>query len=696
MFRKQTICILLMFQSLLSYAQEVKERHDTLQSSKVVSDKQLGRDAGTRVVEVPALAKVISAIGEADAVKYIQSLPGVSTGAEGTSAIYVRGGNVGSNLITLDGVSLYGGSHLFGLASVYPNDVISSVNFRLGGFRGNEGNMTSSHIGLTTAEGNFEKKSISLSVNSFMLGAVVSMPLAKEKVSLLASARMSPLGPEFRALQSLTAGVLDSLGRPQAVVYDAFAKVKWLVNDKNALSFFFFNSKDSYSYCYGGYSDERIGWGNLIFNVRHEGELGNDWSLVDGVSYNRFTNGQGVLRSMSGTINNIAIVTTLDEFVADVAFSRQYSKAVRLYTGFRERFARFNPGASSSFSDVRPLQPLDSPKFENLSYNSITTIHSQLDVQLWDKLEIMTAVKLNACLTKQLRIAKFNVNVNPEFNLMTNYKIAEWMTFEATADWTTQYYHTLEGIPLGWSADLIIPTTSSCPPEHAQQFYAGVLSSLAQHRFTLGAYHKSMSNLVYFPDADKLFSSTIAGWESNVKMGSGTSQGVEILYEKGGECLDLRVAYTLSRTDRHFAEVNDGLVFPAKFDRRHILNVAASCLLADNDRCAFSLNGFYTWQAGHRETVAAGEYPSVSITGKEQPLDYFSSINNFVMPPYIRLDLGLSLLFKTRHEQTLNLGVYNVMNRQNPVSVIYDSETKDWKQVALLPVFPNFNYKIVF
>ena len=145
----------------------------------------------------------------------------------------------------------------------------------------------------------------------------------------------------------------------------------------------------------------------------------------------------------------------------------------------------------------------------------------------------------NACLTKQLRIAKFNVNVNPEFNLMTNYKIAEWMTFEATADWTTQYYHTLEGIPLGWSADLIIPTTSSCPPEHAQQFYAGVLSSLAQHRFTLGAYHKSMSNLVYFPDADKLFSSTIAGWESNVKMGSGTSQGVEILYEKGGECLDL-------------------------------------------------------------------------------------------------------------------------------------------------------------
>lgn len=43
----------------------------------------------------------MSVTGESDAIKYIQTLPGVSTGAEGASAIYVRGGNIGSNVMTL-------------------------------------------------------------------------------------------------------------------------------------------------------------------------------------------------------------------------------------------------------------------------------------------------------------------------------------------------------------------------------------------------------------------------------------------------------------------------------------------------------------------------------------------------------------------------------------------------------------------
>ena len=47
---------------------------------------------------------MVEAMGEADIIKYVQTLPGVSTGAEGSSAIYVRGGNIGSNLTTLDGV----------------------------------------------------------------------------------------------------------------------------------------------------------------------------------------------------------------------------------------------------------------------------------------------------------------------------------------------------------------------------------------------------------------------------------------------------------------------------------------------------------------------------------------------------------------------------------------------------------------
>ncbi|MBO4923356.1 MAG: TonB-dependent receptor [Bacteroidales bacterium] len=77
-------------------------------------------------------------------------------------------------------------------------------------------------------------------------------------------------------------------------------------------------------------------------------------------------------------------------------------------------------------------------------------------------------------------------------------------------------------------------------------------------------------------------------------------------------------------------------------------------------------------------------------------LDYFTSINNYEMPPYIRLDLGCNFTFKGKHLQTLNLGVYNVLNRHNPFSVIYDDRSREWRQVSLIPIMPSFNYRIQF
>ena len=150
------------------------------------------------------------------------------------------------------------------------------------------------------------------------------------------------------------------------------------------------------------------------------------------------------------------------------------------------------------------------------------------------------------------------------------------------------------------------------------------------------------------------------------------------------------MAYTLSKTDRTFAEVNEGVTFPAKFDRRHILNATASLVVADKPRWSAALTGLYTYQSGHWETVAAGEYPAVTFFGEDYTLDYYR------MPAYIRLDLGCSMKFKTHCPQELNLGVYNVMNRHNPFSVVYDDRSREWRQISLIPIMPSFSYRITF
>lgn len=668
---------------------------DTLLAARVEADRVVHRDAGTRLVALPEIRTMVSATGEADAIKYIQTLPGVSTGGEGSSAIYVRGGNIGNNLTTLDGVSLYGGSHLLGLTSAYPTDILSSVNFRLGGFHGDESNITSSHIELQTADGSFTKQSYSVSASTFILGATVSMPLVRNKVSLLGSVRVSPLGPAFRAVQAAVGGALDSLSQPRAVVYDAFAKVKWLVDDNNKLSFLAFTSKDAYSYVYGGDSNEKMGWDNIIVSARHEGRLRGGWSLTDDLAYNRFSGHQGIIRDMDGTLNNLAIVSSVDELTADAILSRTLGSGGDVRLGIRERFAVFNPGTASTFKGTGPLQPLDSPRTDHISHSSISTLHAQWDLSR-EAFELMVSGKMNAYGGHDSSVETWDWFFNPEGSALTRLNLLKWLSVEGTVDWTAQYYHTLEGVPVGWSVDLLVPTNASRPPEQALQYYAGLFTSFGQHHITVGAYDKKMYNLVYFADASQLFSSAIAGWSHNIKVGTGTSRGVEFLYEKDGDVLDWRVAYTLSKTDHTFEKVNDGNTFPAKFDRRHILNATASYTLVDNQRRTIALAGLYTWQSGHWETVAAGEYPGMTLHGKTVNLDYFTSVNNYEMPPYIRLDLGCSFTFKGKHLQTLNLGVYNVLNRHNPFSVIYDDCSREWRQVSLIPIMPSFSYRVQF
>ena len=52
---------------------------------------------------------------EVDVLKTIQLLPGIQSGSEGMSGLYVRGGGPDQNLILLDDAPVYNASHLFNM-----------------------------------------------------------------------------------------------------------------------------------------------------------------------------------------------------------------------------------------------------------------------------------------------------------------------------------------------------------------------------------------------------------------------------------------------------------------------------------------------------------------------------------------------------------------------------------------------------
>jgi len=82
---------------------------------------------------VQTIKQIPVVLGEADVIKSIVLLPGVTNAGEASSGFNVRGGAVDQNLILLDEATIFNSSHLFGFFSVFNPDAIKDVKLFKGG-----------------------------------------------------------------------------------------------------------------------------------------------------------------------------------------------------------------------------------------------------------------------------------------------------------------------------------------------------------------------------------------------------------------------------------------------------------------------------------------------------------------------------------------------------------------------------------
>ena len=119
-------------------------------------------DFGLRSSQMSALSitpaqitRLPTLLGEVDVLKVLQRLPGVQSGGDGASAIYVRGGDYDQNLILLDGVPLFSAEHLGGYTSAINSDLVGWVDFYRGAFPARYGGRPSSVINVGLRPGDF-------------------------------------------------------------------------------------------------------------------------------------------------------------------------------------------------------------------------------------------------------------------------------------------------------------------------------------------------------------------------------------------------------------------------------------------------------------------------------------------------------------------------------------------------------------
>lgn len=687
-----------------------------------------------KIKSVPVL------FGEADVIKALQLMPGVQSGSEGSSGMYVRGGGPDENLFLLDGVALYNVTHLGGFFSAFNTDAVKNVTLYKGSFPARFGGRLSAVLDVTQNNGNDKELHGNASIGLISAKVNIEGPLIKEKTTFSISARRTyaellfiPVVMHF-AERNNEETMPDNPTAENAkfdagyYFYDLNAKITHKFNNKSRLYASFYAGED---FVHGKirtvtslnedmYLGFENGWGNLIGSLRWNRELSPKLFLNLSTSYTQYRN------SIIGNIEKVAspndpnpstmegdyrsgikeMTTRADfDFVPNPNHNIKFGVAY-IPHWFQPEVAK---GSINYFDSIQMNQAL---QFDTTILSEV--VHAQEMVAfLEDDWTLSPALKLNAGLHASLFHVQNTTYPSLQPRLSARLLLAEGLSLKAGYAFMTQYVHLLSTSSITLPTDLWVPVTDLVKPMNSHQVAAGLFYTLPDIAdFSIEGYYKHMDNLIEYKDGATFFGSS-ESWEKLVYAGQGWSYGVEFLVQREFGDFTGWVGYTWSRTmrlfDREGQVLNNGDPFPAKYDRRHDLSIVLSYKFTP------SIDASLTWvfTSGNAVTLATQRYAIASDDPDHylEPADgygvgqlsYIDGRNNYRMPNYHRMDASINFhrQFKRCH-RTINVSVYNLYNRKNPYMIYqspnerYGSYSSSLMQLSIFPIIPSVAYTFYF
>ncbi len=641
-------------------------------------------------IEVPVeQIKLVPVIfGETDVLKAIQLLPGVQSGTEGMSGIYVRGGGPDQNLFLLDGIPLYNVNHLGGFFSAFNGDAIKNVTLYKGSFPARFSGRISSVLDITTNNGNDKEWHGGFSVGLISGKVNIEGPIIKEKTTLNLSLRRTYGDMIIRPTLWLIAASEPQLKGLAAgyYFYDLNAKITHKFSDRSRLYATWYSGDDE-AYMRVKVSDNYYGdkeymklsykWGNMATAVRWNYELTQKLFMNVTGSYTRYRNrltlgveeewreqGQQYTDEIEMGLNS-----GIRDFAGRVDFDYAPSPDHTVKFGGVATLHTFIPQVQSARIQYTGSPTMDTTFGESRINAGEYTFYAEDDWSITEALKINGGLALTGFNVE----GRFYPSVQPR--LSGRFMITNDISIKAGYSYMTQYMHLLSNSNISLPTDLWVPVTARIEPMTSQQVAAGVFYSWKYNiDFSVEGYYKWMDNLLEYKPGSTFLGSSV-GWEDMVCAGRGWAYGVEFLAQKSVGDITGWLGYTWSRTMRQFdtpgQELNNGEPFPAKYDRIHDISITVQYKPSDRFDCGVT----WVYSTGNTATLAMQEIAGDTDNYWDR-INYVDSRNNFRLPAYHRMDASVNFHKQLRHGiRTWSISVYNLYNHQNPF-IIYPSSVE--------------------
>ena len=645
-------------------------------------------------------AKLLPALfGEVDILKTLQLKPGVQSGGEGTSGLFVRGGSADQNLVLLDNTLLYNPNHLFGLFSVFNSDAVQSVDLYKSGFPAQFGGRLSSVVDVKLREGDRQHYVATGGVGLISSRLTYEGPINKGKGSFIVSGRRTYFDIFTRALNKANEGKENYSPIPDYYFYDFNAKANYTLGDKDQLFLTGYLGRDIFGFNSTNGFDFTFQWGNTIGSLR--------WNHV--FSPRLFVNTTVSVSDYKYNLTNkladafsFNLGSRITDYTGRTDFEytpndRHLLKAGAILTqhtfGVGRLNANTNDGRVNFGSDV--------------SYYGLEgALYASDNYKATDKLQLEGGLRLTGFRSgsNQYGGLEPRAAARYSFNDRTSFKLNYAMMY--------QYVHLVTNSGASLPTDIWYPSRLSVKPQQSQQVSAGVSFLLGGGKYLLTneVYYKWGRNQVDFKDGAQLFVNPELDQE--FIFGKSWAYGNEVYLEKKTGRTTGWIGYTLAWSWRNFQPqngtngVNNGQDFHPNYDRRHNLTVVVIHKL--NTRISLTASFIYT--SGNLTTLPLGRFGVQDIPGSStgldpRPVPIYPDRNSYRLIPYHRLDLGVVYKIGTRLNQDLTLSIYNAYNRRNAYFIFFDT-VKDKatgrtvaftaKQVSLFPVIPSLTYNFRF
>jgi outer membrane receptor protein involved in Fe transport len=653
----------------------------------------------------PNTAKALPAfLGEVDVLKTLQLLPGVRNAGEGNAGFYVRGGGPDQNLILLDDAVVYNTGHLFGFFSIFNSDAIKNVTLIKGGMPAQYGGRLSSVVDIAMKEGNQNKTQLDAGIGLIASRFTLQGPLKKNRASYMISARRTYVDVLITPFIKETSEYHGS----GYYFYDLNAKMNYQFSEKDRiyLSGYFGRDKFNFNNSKRSFKTE-IPWGNStatfrwnhIFNKKlfaNTTLVYNDYKFSLDGAQNDFS-----LKLSSG-IRDLNAKTDLDYYA---------SPEHKLKFGFQYIFHTFLPNVLSGRQDSVIFEPNNSTKkFANeygLYLQDDWEINSKLKLNMGIRYSVFQQVgpytqymrdgngnKTDSIVYGKGQTVKAYGGLEPRATL--RYAINDNESVKGAVTRNLQYIHLVTNAGTTLPTDLWVPSTIRVKPQTGWQYALGYFRNFSEGMFetSVEVYYKTMQNQIEYREG---YTPSLKDPEEEFVFGKGWSYGAEFFINKLKGRLTGWIGYTLSWTGRNFPDLNDGLDYASRYDRRHDLSVVSTYELNPK----WKVSGIFTYGTGNATSLPERFYFVGGVLTQE-----YSRINAYRMDAYHRLDLAATYTPQPKKPRKITsywvFSIYNVYSRLNPYFLYFDQEGSaaggdlkvTAKQVSLFPIIPSVTWNI--